>query len=129
MGDERPGRVHHVGVAGLPDVDPRDHLPDELQIHLRDDHAGPETAARDGHRHEGLGPVAEVDRAEVGGAELRGEEPALARVIVAAVPDVEIEAGHAELLAAGPVEVTHVRHRGHVTEHAREVEVRRAHRL
>jgi hypothetical protein len=116
-------------VAGLPDVDSRDHLSDELQVHLRGDHAGRETAARDGHRHVGLGPVAEVDRAEVGGAELRGEEPPLAGVIVTAVPDVEIEAGHAELLAAGPVEVTHVGHRGHVTEHAREVEVRRAHRL
>src|SRR5260370_3147818 len=96
----------------LADVDPRNHLPDELQIHLRHDDPGLEAAARDGDPHVGLRPVPEVDRAELRGAELRGEEPALAGVVAAPIPDGEAEPAPAQWLRPGSLEGTPDRHPG-----------------
>ena len=119
-----PCGVHHVRVPCLADPDPRDHLPDELEIHLGHDDAGARPASRNRHRHVGLRPIAEVHRTRVDSPRLRREEPLLAGEIDVAPDDIEVETGEAKPLPAGAIQIADVADGGSVTEQPQKVEVR-----
>jgi hypothetical protein len=36
MGDQPPLRIHHKGMTAFADLDLRDHVPDQLEVHLGD---------------------------------------------------------------------------------------------
>ena len=64
MRDQHAVGVDDVGEAGVADLDLRDDVPDELQVHLGRGHAAA-AAGRAGDRHVRLGALPEVDRAVV----------------------------------------------------------------
>ena len=108
MGDQRARGIHHVGEPRLADLDARDDLPHELEIDLGDGDAAAGAPGGAGHRHVGLGLLAEVDRAVPGPAPLGFEEPRVAGVIGSAADDVHREARNAQLFAAGGVDPRHL---------------------
>ncbi len=76
MRDEDAVAVDHESVAGLADGDPRDDVPDELEIHCGDGDARLLAAPGHGDRHVGLGLLPEgdgpvIDLAGLGLEELR----------------------------------------------------------
>jgi hypothetical protein len=64
MGDEPALAVDHEGVAFVADADGADDVPDELQVHVGDGHAGVLADMGERDRHIGLGAAAEFDRTE-----------------------------------------------------------------
>ena len=64
MGDQPAVAIDDIGVAALPDLQPGDHIPDQLQIDLGDRDAGIASGAGHRHGHVRLGFLAEIDRAE-----------------------------------------------------------------
>ena len=64
MGDQPAVAVDDIGVAALADLQPGDHIPDQLQIDLGDRDAGIASGAGQRHGHIRLGFLAEIDRAE-----------------------------------------------------------------
>src|SRR3954468_23593414 len=65
MRDQPAAAVDHEGLALLADLDLRDYVPDELQVHLGDADAGVTAGACHGERHVGFGFAAEIHRAVV----------------------------------------------------------------
>src|SRR6202007_1652659 len=59
MRDETAGSVEHEGIAGLPDMDCLDHVPDQLEIDDRNRHAVDLACPGDGYRHMRLGALVE----------------------------------------------------------------------
>ena len=118
MRDQVAVGVHDVGVAGLADLDLRDHVPDELEVDLRHRHPGLVAAAaqRDGDVR--LGLLAEVDEAEVGLALLGIAEARVLGEIRPAAHHVHGEAGDAELLLPRRVDVADLGDRRHLAEEA-----------
>ena len=65
VGDQQATLVHHVGRTGFPDMDARDHIPDEFQVDLRDRDAGGSAGAGNRQGEIGLRLLAEIDLAQV----------------------------------------------------------------
>ena len=65
MGDQAAVRIDDVGMSALADLDLRNHVPDQLEVDLRDAHAGVAARAGQCQRHVGLGFAAEIDRAVI----------------------------------------------------------------
>ena len=65
VGDEQTAFVHHVGRAGLADMDARDDVPDEFEVDLGDRDAGAAAGAGNRQGEIGLQLLAEIDLAQV----------------------------------------------------------------
>jgi hypothetical protein len=63
MGDQPPLAVDHISMAVCADLDLRDHIPDQLEVHLGNRHAGVSDGAGERQGHVGFGFAAEIDRA------------------------------------------------------------------
>jgi hypothetical protein len=120
--DQEPRAVDDVGLALLSDLDARDHVPDELQVHLGHRY-GPGLAAR-AHRdrHVGLGFLAEVHRPEPGLPGARVLERRVLRAVLVGAGDVHREARHRELFAALGVDLRDVGHRRHEAQELQELD-------
>ena len=121
MGDQLAPAVHDVRVAGGPDPDLGDDVPDELEVDLGDGHARV-AAAGDRQGEVGLGLLPEVHGAEVGPARTRFLEARIGGEIGLAADHVHGEAGHPELLPALRVELTHLGDRRRLALEADEFE-------
>ena len=122
MRDEHALAVDDEGVTGLADHDPRDDVPDELEIHRGDGDARLLAAAGHGDRHVGLGLLPEGDGPVIDLAGLGLEELRLVRVIGAAAGDVHRQARDAQLLLALRVQVADFRDRQHLAQEAKIVD-------
>ena len=92
MRDQAALAVDHVGIAGAAHLDGRDDVPDQLQVHLREGHAGIAARMGDGDREVRLGFLAEVDRAEPDPVRLCLPEARFRGMIGSAPEDVHREA-------------------------------------
>jgi hypothetical protein len=61
MRDQPALRVDDIGVPVLADLDLRDHIPNQLEIHLSNTHARVAPGAGNGERHIWLGLAPEID--------------------------------------------------------------------
>jgi len=111
VGDELPGAVDDVGLAGAPDLDAADDVPDELEVDLGDGDRARVAAGAHGDGEVGLRLLAEVHRAEPGLAGPGVQERRIARAVLVGAGDVHGEARHGELLAALGVDPGNVGHR------------------
>ena len=100
MGYEAAARVDDVCVAALAHPDLRDHLPDQLEVHLRDADAGLAPRAGERQRHVRLRLPPEVDRAVVGLPRSGLRELRLLREVDPAPDQVHLKARHSQLLLA-----------------------------
>src|SRR5213593_2294493 len=126
MRDELAARVHDVGVAGLPDLDLRYHVPDELQIDLGDGNAGAQAPA-EGDRHVRLGFLPEVHRPVEDPTSLGLDELGLAREARAASGHVHREARDAELLPTFWIEIADLGDRGRLAQESQVVDAALVH--
>ena len=65
MGDQAPSRIDHIGLTVFADLDLRDNVPDELEIHFRDAHAGVASRTGERQRHVWFDSPAKINRAIV----------------------------------------------------------------
>ena len=65
VGDQQATLVHHVGRTGFANMDSRDDIPNEFQIHLRDGDARATPGPGNRHREIGLRFFAEIDGAHI----------------------------------------------------------------
>jgi hypothetical protein len=100
MGDQASRAVEDEGIAGAPDLDAGDHLPDELEVDLGDRHADRRAVAGDGDHHERLRAVVEVHRPEPRAVGSRALHRRPQREIGAAVDPVQPDARHEQPFAA-----------------------------
>ena len=122
MGDQPPARAHHIGMAALADLDLRDHVPDQFQIDLGDADTGVLAVAGQRQRHIRLGLAAEIDRAVIN---LVGDgfgEFRLFGEVDPAVGDVHVNAGDAQALLAGRIDLRQFGDRRHLLEQPQRVE-------
>src|SRR5574342_568115 len=105
-------------MAGLADLYLRDHVPDKLEVDLRDRNPSRAAAAGKRDRDVRLGLLAEVDGAEVGPALLGVPEPRLLGKIRSAADHVHGQARDAELLPPLGVEVADLGDGGRLAEKA-----------
>ena len=122
MRDQPAAAVDHEGLALLADLDLRDHVPDELQVHLGDADAGVAPRAGHGERHVGLGLAAEIDRAVVDFLCHRFGELRVLGEIGADADRVHGEPRHPQLLLAAGVELGELGDRRHLAQQAQRVE-------
>ncbi len=122
MSDQTPLRVDHVGLPVRADLDLRHHVPDELEIDLRDAHPGVPARASHPERHIGFRLAAEIDRPIVDLLRHRlGEFGVLGEVGLA--PDhVHGDPRHLELLAARGIELGKLGDRRNLAQQAQRVE-------
>ena len=118
----RPRRVDDEGLALLADLDLRDDVPDELQVHLGDADAGVAARAGHGERHVGLGLAAEIDRAVVDLLRHGFGELGVLGIIGADADRVHGEPRHPQLLLAAGVELGELGDRRHLAQQAQRVE-------
>ena len=85
IGDEEAVAVDDVGLALVADLDPRDDVPDELEIDVGDRHRPVVAARAKRNRHVRLGLLAEVHRPEPGLAALRVAKRRLLRAVLARI--------------------------------------------
>ena len=122
MRDQAAVGIDHIGVAVLADLDPGDHVPDQLEIDLRDADAGLAPRAGERQRHVGLGFAAEIDRAVI---DLVGHglgEFRLVGIVDAAADHVHGEPRHFELLVAGGIDLRQFGDGRHLTQQPQRVE-------
>ena len=122
MRDQACLPVDHVGAAFFADLDLRHHVPNQLEVDLRDAHAGVAPRAGERQRHVRLGLAAEVDRAVVdlvgrGFGELR-----LLGEVDAAADHVHGEPRDAQPLLARGIDLRQFGDRGHLTQQPQRVE-------
>jgi hypothetical protein len=87
----RPARVEHEGVARLTDMDRRDHVPDQLEIDLRDGDAVDLARTGNCHGHVRLGTFVQCHRAVPGVIRAGADDGGIARAINAAVDNVGVD--------------------------------------
>ncbi len=114
MRDQPAVTVDDIGVAALADLDRGDDIPDQLQIDLGGCDAGVAAALRHGHRHVGLGFLAEINRAEPYFLGQRLFKPGIGRVIGTAADHVHRQTRDLELLVALAVELDQLGDRRHL---------------
>ena len=122
MRDQPAAAVDHEGLALLADLDLRDHVPDELQVHLGDADAGVAARAGHGERHVGFGLAAEVDRAVVDFLRHRFGELGVLGEVGADADRVHGEPRHAQLFLAAGVELGQLGDRRHLAQQTQRIE-------
>ena len=120
ISDEKPAAVDHVGFALVPDLDPRHHVPDELEIDLGDDDRAVVAARAQGDGHVGLGLLAEVHGAEPGLPALDVAEGRLLRAILTRPEVVHAQTRHGDLLVAGRIDLRNVGDFGRLSQQLEE---------
>ena len=105
MGDQLVAGIHHVGIAVRADLDLGDDLQHGAEADLRRGHLDGVLADGHGQRHVRLGLVLEVDGTPVRLARPRLDELGRPGEVLLAADDVRVQAGDAELLLAGEVEM------------------------
>ena len=127
VGDEEALAVDDVGLALVADLDPRDDVPDELEVDVGNRHRSAVAAGADRNRHVRLGFLAEVHRPEPGLAALRIAKRRLLRAILARPGDVHPEPRHRDLLATGGVDLRDVGHFRRLAQELQEFETPQLH--
>src|SRR5918994_5943039 len=122
MRNEAPAGPDHIGVALLADLDLRDHVPDQLKVHLGDADPCVTPCARDRERHVGLGLSAEIDWAVIDLLRCRFGEFRVLRQIEPTADHVHGKARHAQLLLARRIELRQLGYRGNLAQEAERVE-------
>ena len=122
MGDETAAGVDDKGAAVDADLDLRHHVPDQLEIDLRDADAGITPRAGERDRHIGLGLAAEIDRSVIDLVGHRLLEFRLVGIIDAAADHVHGEPRHFQLLVAGGVDLRQFGDRRHLAQQAKRIE-------
>jgi len=74
MGNQPSLAIDDIGVPALADLQPGNHVPDQLQIDLGDGDPGIAAGPGRRHRHIRLGFLAEIDRAEPGAVLFRSDK-------------------------------------------------------
>jgi hypothetical protein len=122
MRDQTAVAIDDIGIAALPDLQPGNHVPDQLQIDLGDRDAG--IAPGMGHRqgHVGLGFLAEIDRAEPNPVLARFGKARRLRIVLVAADDINRQPRDLELLFAGVVELDQLGDRRHLPQQPRIIE-------
>ncbi len=122
MGDERPLAIDHIGAAGLANLDLRDHVPDELEVHLRHGDAGLLAAAGQGQGHVRLRLLPEGDRPVVHARRARLHELGIAGEVRLAAEHIHGQPGDSQLLVAARVQITELGDRGDLALEPEEVD-------
>ncbi len=122
MSDQPAFAIDDVGIAALPDLEPRDHIPDQFQIDLGDRDAGIASGA--GHRqgHIRLGFLAEIDRAEPDPVLSCFDKARRLGIILLAADDIYRQPRHLELLLAVVVELDQLGDRRHLAQQTHIIE-------
>ena len=116
MRDEAAVGVDDVSVAVFADLDVRNHVPDELEVDLRDAHAGLAPRSGERERHVRLGFAAEEDRAVIDLVRHGLREFRLVGVVDAAADHVHGQPGYFELLVAGGIDLGKFGNGGHLAQ-------------
>ncbi len=117
-----PGGVDDVGLAFHAHADARDHVPDELEVHLGDGERCRHAPAAYGDRHVRLGALAEIDGPEPGLARLRFLESRFLRPVAVRAGRVHGKPRHGHFLASVGVDLAHVGDRGDDAQELQELE-------
>ena len=120
--DQKTVAIDHVCFALLADFDARHHVPDELEIDLRDRHGPGIAALADRDRHVRLGFLAEVHGSEPGLPALSTAECRFLRPILARSENVHAESRHRDLLAARTIELRNVGNLGRLAQQFQELD-------
>jgi hypothetical protein len=104
MGHEAPRPVQHEGIARRADLDGRDHVPDQLQVHLGDNHADRRTIAGYRNRHVGLGVAIIADFAVPEPVRAGSRHGLVGRAIGSGLGSVQADARDIETLPSVAVE-------------------------
>ena len=122
MRDQPALRIHHIGMATLADLDLRDHVPDQLEVHLGDADPGVAPRPGDRQRHVGLRLAAEIDRAVVDLVGHRLSEFRVLRKVGSASDHIHGEARDPQALLAGGVELGQLGDRRHLAQQTQRIE-------
>ncbi len=122
MRDEAAVGIDHIGAAALADLDLRHHVPDQLEIDLRDAHPGIAPRAGERQRHIGLGLAAEIDRPVIDLVRHGLGEFRLGRIVDAAADHVHGQPRDAQLLVAGGVDLGELGDGRHLPQQPQRVE-------
>ena len=118
----RPAAIQHEGVAGLPDLDGRDHVPDQLEIDLGDNHADGRSIAGDRDRQVGLGAAVVADLAVPDPRRARSGDGRVGGAVGAALGSVEADPRHVKALPSGAVDEREADDGRHLTEQAQGID-------
>ena len=122
MGDKTALRIDQIGLPARAHLDLGYHVPDELEIDLRDAHACVATRAGERQRHVGLGLPAKIDGSVVDLVRnCFGEFRILGKVGLAC-HHIHGQARDAQLLAPGRVELRELGDRRHLPQQPQPVE-------
>jgi hypothetical protein len=114
--DQPPLRVYHIGMAALAHFDLRDHVPDQLEVHLGHTHPGvaPGTGYR--QRHVRLGFTPEIDRPVINLARHRFRELRIVGEVGAAADHVHRQPRDPQPLLAAGVDLPQLGNGGHLAQ-------------
>ena len=122
MRDQPTVGIHHIGAAMRADLDLGNHIPDQLEIDLRDAHAGVTPGAGQRQRHVRLGFPAKINRAVIHFVRHRLCEFRLVRVVDTTTNHVHCQPGDLELLAAGGIDLSKLRDRRYLAQKPQRIE-------
>ena len=122
MRDQPPLRVDDIGMPMLADLDLRDHVPDQLEIHLGDTHAGVAPGAGNGERHVRLGFAAEIDRPVIDLARHRFRELRVVGEVGAAGDHVHGQPRDPQTLFAAGIELRKLGNGRHLAQQPQRIE-------
>ena len=120
MGDQPALAVDDEGVALVADADGADHVPDQLQIHVRDGHSGLTADMGERDFYVGFRAAAKFDRTEPDLVSDGLREARVLRKILAAADRIGFEARNLELLLALAVEIGELGDRGNLAQQPNE---------
>ncbi len=122
MRDEAAVGVDHIGAAVLADLDLRHHVPDQLEVDLRDAHAGVAPRPGERQRHVGFGFAAEIDRAVIDFVRHGFGEFRPLGIVDAAADHVHAQPRHPQLLVARGIDLRQFGDGGHLAQQPQRVE-------
>ena len=122
MRDQPAGGIDHIGAAVLADLDLGHHIPDQLEIDLRDAHPGIAPGAGKRQRHVRLGLAAKVNRAVIDFMRHGLREFRLLGVVDAASNHVHCQTRDLELLMARSIDLGQLRDRRDLAQQPQGVE-------
>src|SRR6266403_960250 len=122
MRNKAPAGVEHVRVSSGAGLDLRYDFPNELEVHLSNDHAVITTTTGYGDCHIRFGPINEINRPVIDLIRHRLDENRIVRIINVALGYIHRVARNSEFFASRRVKLSDLRYRRDLAQQAHGIE-------